>query len=257
MKIQLDIDLKTPRWARIAAFVLIPGAMVIATTAVVHATVPNTFSAGATLSSAQLNANFSSLDGRVTTLESAGGGVPSGTIVAFGGVTAPAGWVLCDGTQYNGLATQYSGLYAAIGTAFGGSASSQAFNVPDLRGRFLRGWNHGTSADPDAATRTALNAGGQTGDNVGSLQLGATALPVAGFATDTAGGHTHAAGMVGDNAIVSGNLQVQPIGNTVHIGASGFGEGNTAEAGDHSHTVSGGDHETRPLNVAVNYIIKL
>jgi len=44
------------------------------------------------------------------------------------------------------------------------------FYIPDLRGRFVRGWDHARGKDPDKAARTAINTGGNTGDNVGSVQ---------------------------------------------------------------------------------------
>ncbi|WP_405376366.1 phage tail protein [Pseudobutyrivibrio sp.] len=55
---------------------------------------------------------------------------PIGTILAFGGVTAPVGWMICDGTSL--LRTSYPELFAVIGTAFG-SADSTHFNIPDMR----------------------------------------------------------------------------------------------------------------------------
>lgn len=60
---------------------------------------------------------------------------PSGVIFPYAGTTAPNGWLLCDGKSYS--QSTYARLYAAIGTAYGSSGSS--FNVPDLRGTFLRG----------------------------------------------------------------------------------------------------------------------
>lgn len=61
---------------------------------------------------------------------------PLGTILPFGGTTAPSGWMICNGASL--LRTDYAELFAIIGTAFG-SADSTHFNIPDLRGEFLRG----------------------------------------------------------------------------------------------------------------------
>jgi microcystin-dependent protein len=98
--------------------------------------------------------------------------IPPGTIQSFGGVDVPAGWLLCDGSTVS--RSTYSALFDAIGTANGEGDSSTTFHLPDLRGRFLRGAdNMGTGAagrDLDAAGRTAANAGGATGDTVGSVQ---------------------------------------------------------------------------------------
>lgn len=62
---------------------------------------------------------------------------PLGTILAFGGTTAPAGWMLCQGQALS--RTTYAKLFAIIGTAFGAGDGSTTFNIPDLRGEFLRG----------------------------------------------------------------------------------------------------------------------
>ncbi|QEE12266.1 phage tail protein [Bartonella krasnovii] len=62
---------------------------------------------------------------------------PTGTIGIFGMQVLPSGWLLCDGQAY--LRSDYPALYDAIGTRWGGSESWTKFNVPDLRGVFLRG----------------------------------------------------------------------------------------------------------------------
>ena len=62
---------------------------------------------------------------------------PIGAIQAYGGAEAPRGWLLCDGSAVS--RTVYSELFAKIGTAFGEGDGSTTFNIPDLRGEFLRG----------------------------------------------------------------------------------------------------------------------
>lgn len=49
-----------------------------------------------------------------------------------------ANWVYCDGQALS--RTQYAELYAMIGTNFGSGNGSTTFNVPDYRGKFLRGF---------------------------------------------------------------------------------------------------------------------
>lgn len=84
--------------------------------------------------------------------------------------TPPAGTLECNGAAVS--RSQYSALFAVIGTAYGAGDGSTTFNVPDYRGWFLRGWDHGAGIDPNAAGRT--NRGdGTTGDHVGTLQQGA------------------------------------------------------------------------------------
>ena len=66
--------------------------------------------------------------------------IPVGAIMPYTGLTAPAGWLLCDGKSYNRTASDYADLFAVIGTKYG-ALSSAVFNVPDLRGCFLRGYS--------------------------------------------------------------------------------------------------------------------
>lgn len=63
--------------------------------------------------------------------------VPAGTILPFGGSVAPPGYLLCNGGAYDRVGP-HAGLFAAIGTSFGAPDGTR-FNVPDLRGQFLRG----------------------------------------------------------------------------------------------------------------------
>lgn len=100
--------------------------------------------------------------------------VPIGTILPYGGDVKSAasklgekGWLICDGAEYSKVS--YSELVEVIGTAFGSSSSSQ-FNVPDLRGRFVRGLDDGSGRDPDVQSRTYSAPGGYEGNNVGSVQ---------------------------------------------------------------------------------------
>jgi microcystin-dependent protein len=153
--------------------------------------------------------------------------VPLGTVVAFAGSTPPAGWLLCDGSAVT--RTQYSALFAAIGTAHGSGDGTTTFNLPDYRGRFLRGVDGGAGIDPDRSSRTEMNPGGNTGDQVGSVQ------------DDAFESHTHTVERysgIAQNAIGSG-------------GSTRVWEGNISfETG-----VTGGS-ETRPFNAYVNWIIK-
>ncbi|MEM9329608.1 MAG: tail fiber protein [Bacteroidota bacterium] len=100
-------------------------------------------------------------------------GVPPGSIMPFAGQKGniPPGWLACDGTAVS--SNDYPDLFAAIGTSWGDGTSGSGgedFNVPDLRGYFLRGVNEGTGRDPDVGGRSALLPGGNTGDNTGSYQ---------------------------------------------------------------------------------------
>lgn len=79
--------------------------------------------------------------------------------------TPPTGWLELNGASLS-VAT-YPDLFAVLRYTYGGSGAN--FSLPDDRGRFIRGWAHGSVNDPDRASRT--NRGdGTTGDNVGTGQ---------------------------------------------------------------------------------------
>ncbi len=63
-----------------------------------------------------------------------------GIIKLFGGNFAPQGWLYCDGSILN--ISQYSALFALLGTTYGGNGSS-TFALPDLRGRAAIGQGQG------------------------------------------------------------------------------------------------------------------
>ena len=60
--------------------------------------------------------------------------------------TAPTGWLKANGAAIS--RTAYADLFAAIGTRFGAGDGFNTFNLPDLRGEFIRGWDDGRGVDP-------------------------------------------------------------------------------------------------------------
>jgi microcystin-dependent protein len=71
---------------------------------------------------------------------------PPGQIAYFARSTAPPGWLKANGAAVS--RTAYADLFAAIGTTFGLGDGSTTFNLPDLRGEFLRAWDDGRGIDP-------------------------------------------------------------------------------------------------------------
>ena len=79
--------------------------------------------------------------------------VPSGAVMYFAGQTAPAGWLKANGAAVS--RTAYAALFAAIGTTYGAGDGSTTFNLPDLRGEFMRGWDDGRGIDHGRAFGSA------------------------------------------------------------------------------------------------------
>ena len=56
----------------------------------------------------------------------------TGTVKAWGGSTAPSGWLFCDGSQIS--RTTYAALFAVIGTTYGSGDGTTTFNLPNFGG---------------------------------------------------------------------------------------------------------------------------
>lgn len=68
-----------------------------------------------------------------------------GEVAFFARATSPSGWLKANGAAVS--RTTYAALFAAIGTTFGAGDGSTTFNLPDLRGEFLRGVDDGRGVD--------------------------------------------------------------------------------------------------------------
>lgn len=171
---------------------------------------------------------------------------PASAVVHFARSSAPTGWLKANGAAVSRVA--YADLFAAIGTYYGVGDGFTTFNLPDLRGEFLRGWDDGRG----------LDAGRTFGVVQGSQNLAHDhALLI-----NAAGQHNHFNG-------VFQNLLRPPYGGSLtgnDTNGSGseqaVGAGDSypmADAGNHAHSgvtdVRGGN-EARPRNVALLACIK-
>lgn len=79
--------------------------------------------------------------------------VPAGTVVFVPQSSAPAGYMKANGAAVS--RTTYAALFAAVGTTFGAGDGSTTFNLPDLRGEFLRCLDDGRGLDTGRALGSA------------------------------------------------------------------------------------------------------
>lgn len=105
-------------------------------------------------------------------------GTPAGAVMHFARNSAPSGWLKANGAAVS--RTTYSTLFTAIGTTFGVGDGSTTFNVPDLRGEFIRVWDDSRGIDsgrafgsaqaqdiqPHTHTVTAMTDNATNGSNV-------------------------------------------------------------------------------------------
>ncbi|MCU0546785.1 MAG: phage tail protein [Oscillatoriaceae cyanobacterium Prado104] len=174
-------------------------------------------------------------------------GVPVGTVVVFAGKieSSPSnypsnfttnlealGWTVCDGKELK--VSEYPELFAVLGYLYGGE--NEIFKIPDYRGYFLRGVDGGANRDPDANRR--IPAKGGTPNEVGSQQEDALQL------------HEHQYNKVEVNPTF-----LQPEKGVPAIAPLPSPIGRTDEPTNLQNPVRTSS-ETRPKNVAVNYIIK-
>ena len=141
-------------------------------------------------------------------------------------------WLPCDGAAYD--QNDHPELHAAIGTGYG-SPGAQKFNVPDLRGLFVRACDNGSGRDSRVATRTALLPGGNAGDAVGSYQV-----------YGTAPAHNPFSG-----TFPKCNLSSSTDDQGCQTRPGAWNENMTTVSPS-----TGGDLESRPPNIYVNWIIK-
>jgi len=181
-------------------------------------------------------------------------GVPVGSIFCRAFSVVPAGYLECNGAAVS--RTTYSALFALIGEYYGAGNGSTTFNLPDLRGEFIRGFDNGRGVD--------------SGRSIGTFQ--------------TAENNSHSHGYTNPGITVSGanhnhnirGLSLQPsIANVGITLGSGQGyqigyrtndnvvtgdavkfSGNQTMTGNVGITISPAGSEARPRNIALMYIIK-
>lgn len=164
----------------------------------------------------------------------------SGAIMAFASRNAPSGWLVCNAATYE--VSDYPILYGIIGRDWTGQSVPQTqFQVPDMRGKFIRGWNNGGSANPDQNRQWASYQEDQFKQHNHP-----------GSSTNEAGSHSH-------GYIAPGNLRYGKIFRDLDSYVPSTYQGTTSEAGSHSHTLNitnDGYAETRPANYPFLYCIK-
>lgn len=167
---------------------------------------------------------------------------PIGSVLAWTTNTAPTGWLECDGSAVS--RTTYATLFGLVGDDFGAGDGSTTFNIPDLRGEFVRGWDHGKGSDPNSGTRT--NRGdGTTGDAVGTKQATANLLHGHAWrANNGSGGSWSSSG--------TGGIVLDDSGGVTDQAAF---TGTLSNTTGEQITGSGGS-ESRPRNVNLMYIIR-
>ncbi|MDD3436050.1 MAG: phage tail protein, partial [Candidatus Gastranaerophilales bacterium] len=172
---------------------------------------------------------------RKKTASSAPGSVPVGTVVAYVGSIAPSGWLLCNGAEIS-RSGPYANLFALIGVAYGTGNGTTTFNIPDLRGYFIRGLD-------SRANASAIDK---------YFTENASARPLGSPQADAVIEHIHKTIVTGQGGLTtasSGNdfTSDGPVNIPIDTG-------NPLDPTNTAIVIS--KTETRPKNIAMNYIIK-
>ena len=175
---------------------------------------------------------------------------PAGTIITFGGTSAPTGYLACDGSEVS--RTTYSALFSALSTTWGVGDGSSTFNLPDLRGAFLRG----------SGSQTYTNT--YNGGSVGAKSIDKVKTHSHEFRSESFGGNfkrTSDYMFMQNNAnyldsvsriCITGRTDVRPEGGNTSERLY-VGDPQQARAG--GPTVSTAD-EVTPFNATILYCIK-
>jgi microcystin-dependent protein len=149
--------------------------------------------------------------------------VPIGLVVPMPVNSMPYGYLECNGAAIS--RSTYSDLFAVIGTTYGVGDGSTTFNIPDMRGEFMRGWDHGRGVDSGRAIGSA-----QSYQNEAHTHGIAISGGTDGVVVDDYGTGTSKQGRGFNSGTVTTNLQVL--------------------------SVSQGGAEARPRSIAMMYCIK-
>lgn len=147
--------------------------------------------------------------------------MPAGSVIAYAGVTVPDGYFECNGETFD--SNTYPKLYIALGTSI----------LPDLRGQFIRGWDHGKGVDKNRSIGTTQ------GDAMQNITGKLTEMQVAAWHSQSETGALYQSRRHGSGKHDRGNLS----GTMIDLNF------------DASRSVRTAD-ENRPKNVALMYIIK-
>jgi microcystin-dependent protein len=161
--------------------------------------------------------------------------IPTGQISYFGfpgGVTGeniPPGYLICDGSLLSRV--KYNNLFSAIGTNFGSGDGTSTFNIPDLRGIFIRGYDS-----------RPVSSGRDPCDNITGVSTPPSSTTTRGFGSTQTDALQNITGQV--NAVWLWDYR---IGYSGAIAENGNQGGNSAATGGAGAGGAGGSSGARNL----------
>jgi len=178
--------------------------------------------------------------------------VPTGSVHMMATTTAPSGYLKCNGAAVS--RTTYADLFAIIGTTHGAGDGSSTFNVPDLRGEFVRGWDDSRGVDSGRSFGSSQSDANKQHNHTAS-------------ATTSISPSDHNHVFPGDDNLIFANGQGgwtdRRTGSFNYDAKSQSGNGRIYRTSDATITASttvtvdnSAAGEARPRNIAMMYVIK-
>ena len=211
--------------------------------------------------------------------------LPCGSIVNYAGLTAPSGWLICDGTELS--ISMYPDLFNIIGYTYGNDTSGY-FCLPDLQERVPVGKTSNTTLGAiggntdislNVSQMPSHNHSGTVDASGAHTHIGTTDASGAHTHSITDPGHTHSQTTTNDDFNNSGgnppsfsadgagtrtwnNISTVDTGISIDQSVSHTHGFTTASSGSHSHGItignegSGSTFSIRNPYIVLNYIIK-
>ena len=152
-----------------------------------------------------------------------------GSIVMFAGRTAPAGWIICDGSAVS--RTDFSALFDVVGTQYGEGDGSTTFNLPDISGRLIIG---------SSSSHPVASVGGEETHVLTSQEMAEH--------THVVGQHGHANGITATTPALTHKITQAVFKYNARSGARGGSSSGTYKACTGASSVGA----TRSTSVAVD-----
>lgn len=169
------------------------------------------------------------VDAQIAAIPAVTDQTPAGTVIYSARSTAPTGYIKANGAAIS--RSTFSVLFAAIGTQYGVGDGSTTFNVPDLRGEFIRGFDDSRGID--------------SGRSMGSSQ------------SEMIGPHNHTINDPGHNHEVNINVYQNGSGPNAQTDMANRANNTTSDPATTGITINNNSGtENRPRNVALLACIK-
>ena len=183
--------------------------------------------------------------------------VPTGAIMPFAMNSAPSGWLAANGAAVS--RATFSTLFAAIGTTYGTGDGSTTFNLPDLRGYFVRG--AGTNTDGTAAGTFGAKQGNTVGPHTHSGSVGNHQHNIIANATGSNAPYSsinidnndYLAARAESSSTTNWSYTLRGVSTTATLGLTSSNGAQTITTSSQSPAET---TETRPANIALLYCIK-